>query len=94
MRSSNIADTQSAAEIIALSKARRMAGREGTGTTRQPAAGAPASTLPEDVVTLSSQQPAPDPAPLRKTASQPVTPVEKRALLGPDNTPYKLSIYG
>ena len=86
----------SPADIIALSKARRLIGQSESGPDRQAPAKGRALTLPEDVVTLSSHQTGSSKTllPVRKMTSLPVTPSEKKALLGADPPPYRLSIYG
>jgi hypothetical protein len=96
MNPSITTDLKSPADIIALSKARRLSGQSESGPDRQARVRGRALTLPEDVVTLSSHQtdssmPLP---PVRKMKSLPVTSSEKNALLGADTPPYRLSIYG
>lgn len=96
MRSSITTNLTDPADIIALSKARRQAGQAGSGSVRPPPPGGKVLTLPEDVVTLSSHQADPDTpsVPLRTMKSLAVTPTEKKALLGPETPPSRLSIYG
>jgi len=99
MRSSNITNSLSAADIITLSKARRQAAQTESGTVTQALPRAQGLTLPDDVVTLSSQQPESNAPTIRKKTSLQVTPTEKKALLetassAADSSPYRISIFG
>jgi hypothetical protein len=96
MSSTIATDIKTPADIIALSKTRRLGGQTESGSERQAHARGRALTLPEDVVTFSSQLTDSDTPPLAvsKMASLPVTPSEKKALLGSDTPPFRLSIYG
>jgi hypothetical protein len=96
MRSSITANHSDPADIIALGKSRHQSGQADSGTARQSRPGSNLLTLPEDVVTLSSHQTDPDtpPVPVRTMRSLPVTPTEKKALLGSKTPSSRLSIYG
>lgn len=76
------------ATVVSLQKTQRQAVQvKTTGkSSSQPSSGT-ALVLPEDIVTLSSTSSNDTP----KKASQPVTPDEKRALLGPN---VSFSVYG
>lgn len=80
---------QSPVAAAALQQAPRSAvENEAKAANFQQTSRSAALNLPEDIVTLSSTQTA------AKTPSQPVSPDEKRALLGADNRQYSFSVYG
>ncbi len=80
---------QNPVDAAALIQAPRSAvGNEAKAANFQSTSRSSALSLPEDIVTLSSTQAA------AKTPSQPVSPDEKRALLGADNRQYGFSVYG
>lgn len=79
---------QNPAAVVSLQKTQRQAVQGKTvGRSSSPSSSGTALVLPEDIVTLSSA----NSATTDKKASQPVTPDEKRALLGPN---VSFSVYG
>lgn len=86
---------QSTADVVTLNQVRPSSDKRETPVAKElPLSTGKPITLPEDVVTLSSEVRGESVTSSPKKSSIPVSQDEKQALLGPHSTPKGFSVYG